>query len=180
MIVSSTMSSALLAEQENLSRARPYSPAMMQEALHHGAEEIRSPQRTAPTDIVEINGMDFDPASEDNIVDIEFDTPDARNISPREMGDLSLDLYIDGLLSFDEYSQLAFQSELHPEYEDTIGALTGEWAEPDEPRDFIREWEERKSFEQRYPTPDNGRTLAQIDRILGALHSLGASLEINA
>jgi hypothetical protein len=75
---------------------------------------------------------------------------DIRHISPRRMVDLSFDLYVAGFLQWEEYALLAFQSELHPAYDETIGALTGEAAEPDKPRDFLQQWEERLAFDLRY------------------------------
>ncbi|MBT4673420.1 MAG: hypothetical protein HOB64_14970, partial [Rhodospirillaceae bacterium] len=41
-------------------------------------------------------------------------TYDVHQISPREMVDLSFDLYFAGYLPRDQYAQLAFQSELMP------------------------------------------------------------------
>ena len=75
---------------------------------------------------------------------------DIRSISPRHMGDVSMDLYMGGILSWEEYSMLAFQPELHPDYDKTIGALLGKKAEPDRKRDFVSEWEERLNFEMKY------------------------------
>jgi len=75
---------------------------------------------------------------------------DVRRIAPRETSELSMALYVEGVLSWDEHSMLAFQPELHPDYEATIGALTGKEAEPDRPRDLIRQWEERLSYELRH------------------------------
>ncbi|MBC8339446.1 MAG: hypothetical protein H8E39_12230 [Alphaproteobacteria bacterium] len=74
---------------------------------------------------------------------------DARNLSPREMTNLSQDLYTAGVISFDEYSMLAFQPELHSEYNRTIGALTGKPAAPDQRRDFVSLWRERADFQHR-------------------------------
>ena len=45
---------------------------------------------------------------------------------------------------------LAFQPELHPDFNRTIGALTGHDAAPDRGRDFLAEWEDRLAFEQKY------------------------------
>lgn len=74
----------------------------------------------------------------------------ARAMTPREMRDLSLDLYINGILTWDEHVELAFQAELHPDFERTIGALTGEKPLPDQPRDYVCEWERRLDFERRF------------------------------
>jgi len=74
----------------------------------------------------------------------------ARAISPREMQKLSLDLYASGILSWDEHVELVFQPDLHPDFARTIGALTGEKPLPDQPRDYVREWEQKLDFERRF------------------------------
>ena len=75
---------------------------------------------------------------------------DTHHLSPRQMSELSLDLYAIGAISFDDYSALAFQPELHPDFDRTIGALTGERADPDRPRDFVRLWDDRADFQRRH------------------------------
>lgn len=85
---------------------------------------------------------------------------DASHMSPREMAERSQELYAVGLLSWDEYSMLAFQPELHPAYNRTIGALLGEKAEPDRRRNFVAEWWDRLAFERRY----NGQNPAQVEQ----------------
>jgi len=42
---------------------------------------------------------------------------DIRAASPREMARLSLDLYAAGVLAYKDYAVLAFQPELHPDYD---------------------------------------------------------------
>jgi len=61
-------------------------------------------------------------------------------ISPRTMVELSHDLFSSGHLTKDQHDVLSFQSELMPNYDVTIGALTGEPAEPDRPRDYTEIW----------------------------------------
>ena len=73
-----------------------------------------------------------------------------RHFTPRQMVEASMDLYVAGRLTWDEYALLAFQPELHPDFDRTVGALTGRKAEPDRPRDFIADWEDRLRFEERY------------------------------
>ncbi len=82
---------------------------------------------------------------------------DPGNMSPRQAANLGMDLYIAGLLNWDEYSMLAFQPELHPDYNQTIGALIGEKAKPDRRRDFIEIWDNRLKFEQKYNPGDKQR-----------------------
>ncbi len=96
---------------------------------------------------------------------------DIRELSAREMSEVSLEIYVSGLLSWDDYAELAFQPELHPDYNATTGALLGEPADPDQPRDFIRVWEERLAYERRYHDSDVSR-INTATRITGALRSL--------
>ena len=87
-------------------------------------------------------------------------TPDLRHISPRRLAALSMDLYLAGTLNWTEYEMLAFPPELHPDYERTIGALLGERADPDRPRDYVAYWERRLAFETKY----NGRDTTLVER----------------
>lgn len=64
-----------------------------------------------------------------------------RNMSPNALANLAYDLYMEGELDREEYLLLGFPSEVHPYYNRTVGALTGEPAKPDMPRDLIHEWE---------------------------------------
>ena len=86
---------------------------------------------------------------------------------------LSQDLYMRGIVNFDEYATLAFQPELHPKYNQTIGALTGEPAEPNRKRDFVAYWEDRLAFEQKYNTIDS-KDVATSQRIVDVLRVLEA------
>lgn len=99
---------------------------------------------------------------------------DARLATPRQIGELSMELYLAGWLSFEESALLGFQPELHPEYDRTIGALTGEPAEPDRPRDFISLWQDRRAFELRHNSGDF--VLHQrIERIISVLIAASSS-----
>lgn len=91
-----------------------------------------------------------------------------RRFTPREMSELSLDLYVAGLLGYEDYAVLAFQPELHPDYDTTIGALTGTKAQPDRPRDFIELWEDRLRFECTH-NPENQKRIGRIRHILQLL-----------
>ena len=96
---------------------------------------------------------------------------DTHHLSPRQMSGLSLDLYAIGAISFDDYSALTFQPELHPDFDRTIGALTGERADPDRPRDFVRLWDDRADFQRRY---NAARTdlVEQSERIASVLRQI--------
>lgn len=94
-----------------------------------------------------------------------------RHLTPRQMAEVSLELYARGTLAYDEYELMAFQPELHPDYDITIGALTGEPANPDLPRDYVSQWEERLNFEQRH-CPQNAARLRTTERIVHLLNKL--------
>ena len=102
------------------------------------------------------------------LIDQLPDEPTFRHFTPRQMVDVSMDLYVAGILGWEEYSLLAFQPELHPDYDRTVGALTGRKAEPDRPRDIIAEWEERLMFEERYNRRD-GNLVENTRRIVAVL-----------
>lgn len=91
-----------------------------------------------------------------------------RHVSPREIAERSLEIYADGLLEWKDHAALAFQPELHPDFDRTIGALLGTKARPDTPRDFIADWEQRLLFELRY-NPENDEAVARARRIVRAL-----------
>ena len=103
---------------------------------------------------------------------------DIRQASPKEISSLSLDLYAAGVISFDDYSVLAFQPELHPDYDRTIGALTGEPARPDRRRDFVGVWDERLQFDLRHQ-PRNSEIVRQSSRILNVLKQLAEPTQID-
>lgn len=96
---------------------------------------------------------------------------DARAITPRQMQELSLDLYVGGILTWDEYVELAFQPDLHPDFGRTIGALTGEKPLPDQPRDYVREWERRLDYERRF-APTQSRAKERALHILSVLRRI--------
>jgi hypothetical protein len=105
---------------------------------------------------------------------------DPRLASPREVAERSLELYADGLLEWKDHAQLAFQPELHPDYDRTVGALLGTKAQPDTPRDFIAEWEQRLMFELRY-NAENDEAVARARRIVRALRrTAGDETDVSA
>lgn len=94
--------------------------------------------------------------------------PNVRYLSPREMLNYSQDMYAAGIIGFEDYEAMAFQPDLHPDFNKTIGALTGQRAAPDRPRDFIRHWQDRLNYVQRY-YPADAYEVRQANRILKAL-----------
>lgn len=75
---------------------------------------------------------------------------DLRNMSPRAFADTTHELYLEGTLEWEEFKMVGFPSELDPRYDETIGALTGEKANPDQPKDMLAQWEQRVDFEKRH------------------------------
>mgnify|MGYP004349180977 CR=1 FL=1 len=76
-----------------------------------------------------------------------------------------------------QHEALAFQPDLHPDFERTIGALTGEKPQPDRPRDYIRQWSDRVEYTQRY-YPQNSNEVRQAHRILEALKAFPRRTDI--
>ncbi len=107
------------------------------------------------------------------------DRPDVRYMTPREMQDYSQDLYAAGIVTYDDYEAMAFQPELHPNYDRTVGALTGKKAEPDRPRDFLKHWQDRLDFSKRY-YPLNSDPVRQAHRIVEALAAFPRQTDIFA
>ena len=113
-------------------------------------------------DMVVVGGRDVTPvaqtktADEAPAVDPGPRTPlqrlvgdrNVRDMTPRQMVDFSLDLYAGSFVDWQEYSMLAFQPDLHPDYDRTVGALTGQPAAPDAPRDYVAEWEDKLALAQ--------------------------------
>jgi len=133
------------------------------------AKPAKPPVPTGTTDKAEKTGTDVSVAGPPPDLDV-------RNLSPRGMADLSMDLYMAGALGFDDYALLAFQPELHPDYDQTIGALTGRKAEPDRPRDFIAEWEEKLDFERQHNS--DGERVHRSQRILTVLKQIAAPTNV--
>ncbi len=95
------------------------------------------------------------------------------------MANLSFDLYTAGVVSFDDYAALAFQPELHPDFARTIGALTGEPADPDRPRDFVQLWEDRADFQRRHNAA-RADLVKQGERIASVLRQIDAPTSVSA
>lgn len=99
---------------------------------------------------------------------------DVRALTPRQMSALCGELFLATMISCDEYLMMAFQPELHPDYDRTIGALIGEKADPDRPRDYVRRWTDRVEFEARYNAGDPA-AIARARNILAVLRHLDAA-----
>jgi len=140
-------------------------------------QSVRGTVQTKPMAATQKNTMDTLPKVQTgNRHNIDPESPlgqitrsvNVRALSPRQMSELSLELYATGVLSFDDYSKLAFQPELHPDYNKTIGALTGEEAKPDTAKDYIKGWTEQLRFDLRH-SADDKTVIEQTVRILSLL-----------
>jgi hypothetical protein len=96
---------------------------------------------------------------------------DIRAMTPREMVDLSAELYMAGFLSHAQYADLSFQAELMPNYDMTIGALTGRRAAPDKPRDYAAVWRAKLKFEMKHLS-DDPRIVERTRKILDLLRAI--------
>ena len=103
--------------------------------------------------------------------DIRVNALNMRHISPRQISQTGQDLYTIGAIGWDEYEMLAFQPELHPDFDLTIGALIGDTADADRPRDYIEIWEKRLRFERRY-NPDQIRQIRQAEHLVSILRQI--------
>ena len=104
---------------------------------------------------------------------------DPRNTTPRAIQRESETLYLEGILSWDEHAQLSVQADMHPDYQQTIGALTGETSDPERPRDYIQIWQRRLSFERRH-SGLNSEPAQQATHILSLLRRLEHPTDIIA
>ncbi len=93
---------------------------------------------------------------------------DPRNMSPRQLADWAHEMYLCRMLSWEEYCMAGFPPELHPQYNRTVGALTGKLAQPDVPRNMIRVWDERLSFMLRYYEADEP-DVQRVEKLLRLL-----------
>lgn len=78
-----------------------------------------------------------------NIVSSVAQKYDVKNISPREMAQMSQELFDNNSISLKNHAFISFQPELNPSYNDTIGKFTHTTAQPDNPRNFLDEWKVR-------------------------------------
>ncbi len=91
-----------------------------------------------------------------------------RQMSPRQLAEWAHEMYLCGALDWPEYRFAGCHAELHPDYNSTVGALTGRQAAPDHPRDMVREWEERLAFFRRHNPPQDPQ-VRRIVKILALL-----------
>ena len=163
------------AEHQSVSYLDLYSETMSPDTPllggHTASRELIPLSPIAPPDGGTTPHTDEKEAPEPSLFSILTKGLSLRDLTPRQMAEVSLELYAAGVLAYEDYELLAFQPELHPDYNVTIGALTGEPAGPDRARDFVTQWEERLNFERRY-NPQNTRLVRNTERILKLLTTL--------
>lgn len=93
-------------------------------------------------------------------------------MSPRQLAEWAHEMYVSGALDWQEYRFAGFHAELHPDYNKTVGALTGQFATPDRPRDMIREWEDRLAFFHRHNAPQDPQ-VRRVEKVLALLCNPG-------
>lgn len=97
---------------------------------------------------------------------------DLRVISPHDFACFAYELYMAGELNWEEYLLTGFPSEMHPRFNETIGALTGEYATPNAPKDMLSAWEDRVDFLSRYqPNADRTETVQRVLGVLSRYHT---------
>lgn len=126
------------------------------------AAAVRGGLPALPDDASEPYSTPMDRASRGNY------RVDPRNMSPRQLADWAHEMYLCRMLAWEEYCMAGFPPELHPQYNRTIGALTGKLAQPDAPRNMIRVWEERLSFMLRYYEADEP-DVQRVEKLLRLL-----------
>jgi hypothetical protein len=85
-----------------------------------------------------------------------------RNMSPREMSQMSQELYQGGAISFQDHAFLSFQPELGFSPSSTVG-------QADMPKDFIAHWEQQLKLHEQ----QGERSFAENDRrLLNILNNL--------
>jgi hypothetical protein len=92
-----------------------------------------------------------------------------RQMSPRQLAAWAHEMYLSGAFSWQEYRFAGFHAELHPDYNKTVGVLTGHRAAPDHPRDMIREWEDRLAFFCRHNEPQDPQ-VRRVKKVLALLN----------
>jgi len=92
---------------------------------------------------------------------------DVNNISPRKMSSMSLELHLEGVVSFEEHALMSFQPELNQEQ---YNKVTGNHANPDISRDFMVEWENRLKTQKQSGAPQE--FIKKTENIVALLKNL--------
>ena len=95
---------------------------------------------------------------------------DVKNITPRNMAQMSHELYDNNSISLKNYAFMSFQPELNPSYNNTIGKLTHTTAQPDTPRNFLDKWKER--LEEQLQSGASSEIINNTKEVISILHNL--------
>jgi hypothetical protein len=98
---------------------------------------------------------------------------DPRQMSARQVAELSQTLYQRGWLSYEESRLLGFQPDLRAETARVLRPLSQQPRSADAPRDQIAAWEARLAFARTY-LPEDTTRIARIQSILRVLAELAA------
>lgn len=145
-------------------------------SANHALAMPRSQVYVSQSRVDETTADTVDTSTARQIADIAAEY-DVRNISPRDMAAMSLSLYESGHISFKTHALLSFQPELHPEYDATLGKISGVPAQPDEKRDFIQVWEKKLESQKRYAAP--AEQIKNTEEVLNLLRNLAALRDSN-
>ena len=88
---------------------------------------------------------------------------DVRNMSPKQMSQMSQQLFDNGLISFEDHALLSFQPEMNYETQQVLPS------KPNETRDFIRQWEQQKEL---HLNQGNTQFAQRDQKILNVLNNL--------
>lgn len=91
---------------------------------------------------------------------------DVRNMTPKEMSELSQHLFDSGLINFEHHALLSFQPEMNYETQEILPSR------PDETRDFIKQWEQQKELHIRQGNHQFAQRDQKILNVLTNLESL--------
>lgn len=98
---------------------------------------------------------------------------DVENISPKEMAKMSQELFDNGHISFKVHSFLSFQPELNPSFNSTVSKLANTTGNPDQARNFLKEWEDQlRELQKEGASSIIISNTKEVVNILGNLHTL--------
>lgn len=104
---------------------------------------------------------------------------DITNCTPRQMADLSLELYEAGALNFRQHALLSFQPELGPQY-DELCRSAGVSNTRNVPKNYIQVWEQRLADKKKEnASPQMIKNTQEIVDILHELVRLSKQSRLN-
>lgn len=92
---------------------------------------------------------------------------DIRNMSPRQMVDLSTELFQKGVISEQDHMTLSFQPELGNQKSSGVN-----FGDPDAPKDFVAQWESQLDFHRKSGDTQSAEISQRMLNILGNLDAL--------